>query len=300
MSSIKELWTDPKVRKVIYVFSFFSLLLIAFLAFQQNKIKKQLKLKVIFIEQKNMLRDELDDLIDEHDDLLDEYGHLNEQLYEKDSIIQQQIAEIRSLIRTKNDLSKARTKIKVLQEISRRYLANIDSFIIINETLTLVRDSVINVNKNINWKNYKLNKQNQRLVEKVNRGSVLEILDIDIKTVRYRNTGREVITRYAKKVQKVKICFTLAANQISDAGTKLIHMQLVSPFGEIIIGTDSLNVMVQDSLLNITTSAKFEYQNTEIEICFDWERIKKLESGNYLCNLIIEGMIAGKKEIKLR
>ena len=44
-----------------------------------------MKLKVQFIEQKNMLRDELDDIIDEHDDLLDEYGELNDKLYEKDS-----------------------------------------------------------------------------------------------------------------------------------------------------------------------------------------------------------------------
>ena len=42
-----------------------------------------MELKIQFIEQKNMLRDELDDLVDQHDDLLDEYGELNEHLHEK-------------------------------------------------------------------------------------------------------------------------------------------------------------------------------------------------------------------------
>ena len=65
-------------------------------------------LKIQFIEQKNILRDELDDLIDEHDDLLEEYGDLNDQLFQKDSLIQKQIAEIRNLIRTQNDLKEAR------------------------------------------------------------------------------------------------------------------------------------------------------------------------------------------------
>ena len=49
-------------------------------------------------------------MIDEHDDLLEEYGDLNDQLFQKDSLIQKQIAEIRNLIRTKNDLKEARVK----------------------------------------------------------------------------------------------------------------------------------------------------------------------------------------------
>ena len=54
-----------------------------------------MKLKVQYIEQKNMLRDELDDIIEEHDELLNEYSDLNEQLNDKDSIIQKQISEIK-------------------------------------------------------------------------------------------------------------------------------------------------------------------------------------------------------------
>ena len=69
--------------------------------FQKNKMEEQLKLKIQFVEQKNMLRDELDDIIDEHDELLDEYGDLNNQLYQKDSIIKKQILEIKNLIRKK-------------------------------------------------------------------------------------------------------------------------------------------------------------------------------------------------------
>ena len=59
-------------------------------------MEEQMELKIQFIEQKNMLRDELDDLIDEHDELLDEYGDLNNQLHDKDSIIQKQITDIRN------------------------------------------------------------------------------------------------------------------------------------------------------------------------------------------------------------
>ena len=263
-------------------------------------MQREMELKVQFIEQKNMLRDELDDLIDEHDNLLDEYGDLNNQLEDKDSIIQSQISEIRGLIRTKNDLKKAKEKIKILKSISARYLDNIDSLFLINEELILIKDSVIKVNKNINWKNYKLNKKNEELAEKVSKGSVLEFTDLDIKTKRYRNTGSEVVTRSAKKVQKIVFCFTVGANQISTAETKRVYMQLIHEETSLIKGIDSISSTLSDSIIDVTTFADFEYNNVASDFCFEWERVEKLESGNYLVKLIIEDRIVIQNNFKLR
>ena len=300
MNKLKELWAEPSSRKVIILFGVLVVIFIAVLSLQQNKMEQQMELKIQFIEQKNMLRDELDDLIDEHDDLLDEYGELNEHLHEKDSIIQHQIAEIRNLIRTKSDLKEAQQKIAALKDISKRYLANIDSLLVLNETLTIEKDSVIKENKNINWKNYKLNKQNEKLAEKVNKGSVLELLSIDVEAVRYRSTGREVTTRFAKKVQKIRVCFSVGANQISDAETKEVYLQIINERGMLISGLEEMNVEVNDSTFGCTSLAEFDYNNIEMESCFEWERIAQLERGTYLLNLIIEGRVLGQTELKLR
>ena len=300
MNKLKELWAVPSSRKVIILFGVLVVIFVAVLSLQQNKMEQQMELKIQFIEQKNMLRDELDDLIDEHDDLLDEYGELNEHLHEKDSIIQHQIAEIRNLIRTKSDLKEAQQKIAALKDISKRYLANIDSLLVLNEMLTIEKDSVIKENKNINWKNYKLNKQNEKLAEKVNKGSVLELLSIDVEAVRYRSTGREVTTRFAKKVQKIRVCFSVGANQISDAETKEVYLQIINERGMLISGLEEMNVEVNDSTFGCTSLAEFDYNNIEMENCFEWERIAQLERGTYLLNLIIEGRVLGQTELKLR
>ena len=300
MNKLKELWAVPSSRKAIILFGVLVVIFIAVLSLQQNKMEQQMELKIQFIEQKNMLRDELDDLIDEHDDLLDEYGELNEYLHEKDSIIQHQIAEIRNLIRTKSDLIEAQQKIAALKDISKRYLANIDSLLVLNETLTIEKDSVIKENKNINWKNYKLNKQNEKLAEKVNKGSVLELLSIDVEAVRYRSTGREVTTRFAKKVQKIRVCFSVGANQISDAETKKVYLQIINERGMLISALEEFIIEVNDSTFGYTSLAEFEYNNIEMENCFEWERIAQLERGTYLLNLIIEGRVLGQTELKLR
>ena len=287
-------------KKLIIIFLFLFFVLIGFFYFQKGKMQREMELKVQFIEQKNMLRDELDDLIDDHDNLLYEYGDLNNQLEDKDSVIQSQISEIRGLIRTKNDLKKAKEKIKILKSISKRYLDNIDSLFLINEELILIKDSVIKVNKNINWKNYKLNKKNEELAEKVSKGSVLEFTDLDIKTKRYRNTGSEVVTRSAKKVQKIVFCFTVGANQISTAETKRVYMQLIHEETSLIKGIDSISSTLSDSIIDVTTFADFEYNNVASDFCFEWERVAKLESGNYLVKLIIEDRIVIQNNFKLR
>jgi ElaB/YqjD/DUF883 family membrane-anchored ribosome-binding protein len=263
-------------------------------------MEQQMQLKVQFIEQKNMLRDDLDDLIDEHDDLLDEYGDLNEQLSEKDSVIQHQIAEIRNLIRTKSDLNEAKKKIVALKDISKRYLANIDSLLVLNEVLVLEKDSVVKVNKDINWKNYKLNKQNKKLEEKVSKGSVLEVFGVEVETIRYRSTGRELATKFAKKVQKIRTCFSISANLISDAEIKTIYLQIVDGDGELVLGTDTLITIVSDSSYICTSSAEFEYNNIEMTHCFEWERVQVLSPGMYRVNLIFEGSIAARTNLKLR
>ena len=300
INKIKELWLDLNYRKVIILFLGIVILLISSLFFQQNRMEQQMQLKVEFIEQKNMLRDELDDLIDEHDNLLDEYGDLNEQLYEKDSVIQHQISEIRNLIRNKSDLNEAKKKIVALKNISKRYLANIDSLLILNGVLVLEKDSVVKVNKDINWKNYKLNKQNKRLADKVTKGSVLELFDVEVKTIRYRNTGRELATKYAKKVQKIRACFSVSANKFSDAEIKTVYLQVLDGGGNLVLGVDTITTIIADSIYSCTSSAEFEYENIEMTHCFEWERVQVLLPGMYRFSLIIEGRIAAQTNLKLR
>lgn len=287
-------------KRWLYAFLVFMLFLVMFLIFEGINQKKQDAIRMQYIEEKNALRDDLDDLIDEHDSLLDEYGDLNNQLQDKDSIIQNQISEIRNLIRTKKDLNEARKKIVILQEIAKRYLSNIDSLLLINKNLTIEKDSVIQANKNINWKNYKLVKQNQKLAEKVSKGSVLEIFNVDIEALRYRRTGKEVSTRFAKKLQKIRICFTIGANQISESEEKIVFMQFIDSNGEIVKGEEDIQINLLDSISYCTTSFRFNYKNLEINNCFEWERVQQLQSGNYLIKLIIEGRIAAKQELRLR
>jgi hypothetical protein len=267
-------------------------------------MQEQLQLKIQFVEQKNMLRDELDDIIDEHDELLDEYGDLNSQLYKKDSVIQQQILEIKQLIRKKSktnlDLQEARSKIEALKTISKKYIANIDSLLVLNEQLVIQKDSVINVNKNINWKNYKLSKQNKELEEVVSKGSILKIDDIEVEAIKYKSTGKESSTKYAKKTQKIRICFNVSANPIALSEYKQAYIQILKDDDNILKGKEQIFTIIENEKTLCTAETEFDYKNIQMSHCLEWERLDILESGFYIVNIFIEGRKAAEKTFKLK
>lgn len=296
MQYFKSIFTYIKNNKLLVALFILILLLISSLFYQSESMKKQMDLKIQFIEQKNIIRDELDDLVDEHDELLEEYGDLNNQLFEKDSLIQNQIAEIKNLIRNKKDLKEARIKIENLKRISKRYLADIDSLFYINERLASEKDSVIKVNKNINWKNYTLNKKNIQLSDQVNKGSVLEVSNISVEALRFRVTGKEVPTRSAQKTQILRSCFNISANQIAKSGQKSLCIQYLNPRGEILNSTDSVNInQVQYSFTD-----SINYLNKDLEICIDFERNKMLIEGNYVLKVFIDDLFLAESKFNLR
>ena len=290
----------PK-RKGLYILLIIVVGLVVFLFLQEKKIKKQQAIKMQFIEEKNALRDDLDDLIDEHDNLLDQYGDLNIQLGERDSTIRSQISEIRNLIRTKEDLKIAKEKMEILRSISIRYLADIDSLYTINVQLHNENDSVIKINKNINWKNYKLNKENQELIDKVNKGSVLEVGDILVETLKYRNSGKEVETFKASKVINIRITFNIEYNPIAEKGPKTIYLRFLSSDKKLLVNTNrTQNFVTEQGELKYSISKQFQYENKELPFSIDFKRRNPLKEGEYIAEVYIDGFLAGISKFYLK
>ena len=263
-------------------------------------MQQEMDLKVQFIEQKNMLRNQLDDIVDEHEDLLNEYGELNQDLQQKDSVIRQQVLEINSLLETKKDLKQAIKKIEVLKTISKKYIATIDSLVNVNKRLRSEKDSVITVNKNINWKNYKLNKQNEKLAETVSKGSVLEFERLEVFPIKRKITGKEAVTKQAKKTQKIQICFSVLGNSIAESGLKKAYIQIVSQDGSVLTGNIVIQTVIESDTVQVTSVTEFDYQNSTIDHCHEWERLNVLQEGYYLISVIINKKIVAQTTLKLK
>ena len=300
MKIIDEIKNSSRLKWLFVVFAFIIFLLVLSLFFQKEQMQKQMDIKIQFVEEKNQLRDELDDLIDEHDNLLEEYSGLGDQLQVQDSIIKQQISDIRGLLRKENDLKLAREKIDRLKEIAKRYIADIDSLLVLNQKLTKQKDSVIRVNKDINWKNYKLNKQNIELEKKVSEGSILEISDLNVTTFRYRKSGRLVETSSAKKTQIIQVCFLVLQNTIAKKEIKNYYLQIIDPNSNVISSNDTIKYGVDSTTFLFTKKDSLFYDNSEQSICLDWQRINILQEGIYKVHLYVDERLSAKTAFRLK
>jgi len=314
MKFINSILKAEKTTKILVsatVIILFSIVAIIFLLSKNSEIKKEAekselisKQKLNVLEQKEILNRQFYDLIDEHNALLQEYEGLNNEMDSKDSIIQNQINEIKELLQNQKflnkDLQNAKNKIAELQKIAKRYQIRIVELTDSLSSLTIINDSVIKVNKTINWKNYTLNKENQKLSDKISKGSALELINVSVTAYRTRRSG-EKKTERAKKVQFIETCFEVTANKISDAGIKTIYMQIISPSGEIFgENRDAVMELNDQSLFYPTTSSSINYLNEQLAVCIRWQRINQLEKGLYEIKLVLDGNVVSQSTIKLK
>ena len=293
---------DKKSRKIILLLSILLVSIMIFVIIRENQYKENLETVIQYEEEKNSLRDNLDDLIDEHEILKDEYADLSSQLVDRDSTILAYADEIKQLLRTKGELSKARSKIERLKEISKRYVSSIDSLYTLTQTLQLENDSVKKAIRVIASRNKSLEKFNQDLSERVFTASVLRIDNIQVEGVYYRSSGREVTTNRAAKIQNLSICFDIIENKVTDSGLKEIYIRIIDPKGDILNVANKIQetIIENDSLVQYTTSYNFDYQNKKISVCHLWTRGNILISGIYYFEFIIDGNVIGVAKAKFR
>lgn len=290
----KTIFKDPKTKRIITALGIAVLLLLISLIWQSMQFEKQVALKTQFIEEKNALRDDLDDLIDEHEFLKDEHSELNEQLFEKDSLINAYAADIKKLLRSENQLNEAKRKITRLKEISRKYISAIDSLLTMNATLVIENDSVKKANSIISSRNKKLEKTNQQLVDRVSVASVLKAENIDVEGLYYRASGREVASSRANKIQNFRICLSILENKVAEAGVKELFIRIIAPDGNVLnVANQIQELKLPDTILQYSFAHSFEYENQHITDCILWTRGNVLSAGDYRFELIVDNELIG-------
>ena len=294
--------TDNKARKIIYLLVFSLVILILFLVIRESQHQQKIETVIQYEQEKNTLRDNLDDLIDEHELLKDEYSELSEQLSQRDSTIMAYADEIKQLIRTKGQLQQAKQKIKRLKQISMKYVSAIDSLLVLNQKLQFENDSVRRANKLIERRNLTLEKDNQKLSERVFTASMLRLENIEIDGVYYRSSGREVITSRASKIQNISICFDVVENKVAESGKKTIYIRMVDPDGDVLTVANKIQELSisKDSLLQYTVEIEFDYENESLNHCQLWTRGNVLKRGLYSFEFIQENQLIGSVSRKFR
>lgn len=255
------------------------------------------------------LSTERDKLNSELEEMLAQYDSVSTDNVEMQAHIAEQRAEIEKLLKEaekhKDDayiIYKLRKEANQLREIMKDYLVTIDSLNTLNKSLVEQKEQVQQQLNNQKTENKELNKENEELAKKVEIGSKLKVVDLMSVGQRVKNSTVHRETDRAKRVDKIKTCFTIDRNEVTKPGKKDIYLRIVGPDGEVLAYEQSDKYMFTYDGKEGLYSRKEEilYENEELDMCLYWDVLEEPKEGKYIVEIYAEDYMMGTTSFELK
>ena len=205
------------------------------LAHKNSNIKNDLKdLEAEKELQRQDFQAEVDSLMKVHNELKESYGELSQELSEKDSIIQADAIEIKKLLDSQWDYYRIKKKVASLQEISQKYVRQMDSLYTVNRELVAENERIREEYQAEKRHNTNLTRQNDELTGKVNLASTIKIHGLTANAVRFKGNSKEAVTDRANRAERIMVSFTMAQNELVEVGAKTFYLRIADPTKSVI------------------------------------------------------------------
>ena len=257
-------------------------------------------------EQRVELQSELDSLLVEHERVKQVYGQLSDSLSVKDSVIRANAVEIKRLLDTEWEYYKVKKKLSQLQLIAQGYVRQMDSLYRVNSALTEENIAIRKDLKDLRQEKEEIEKDREQLSEKVEIAAILKAVNMEATGLRMRTGGeKEVPTDKVQRVDQVRVCFTVAENEIASPGTKEIYIRIARPDQEILVKSrmDDYSFEYQGERLQYSIMHTIEYNNAPVELCLYWKKEytnQEMQPGLYHVDIFCENAIIGHTTFTLR
>ena len=187
------------------------------------------------------------------------------------------------------DLIAARDRIIVLLDSVKDYKANIsiitrykaqvrglkneraqlfkraDSLLVVTERLAIERDSTTAVlNKTIKAVD-SVTTANTQMSKSLEKGALIGITNLDASAIIVRKGGKIKETKRASRADKIRVCYTIAPNNLAQAGDRVLYVQVINPDNNII--GDKSNITFGQNLLTFSKSISVFYENQALDVC---------------------------------
>jgi predicted nucleic acid-binding Zn-ribbon protein len=142
---------------------------------------------------------------------------------------------------------------------------------------------------------YNVTVQNRELSDKVTIAAALRVVNLQVNALNSRGKERDGGEYKARRVDKIKVGFKLAENQLTKRDEKEIFMRLVDPNGNVIsdMATGSGVFSFAGKETVYTTKQKVMYTNNGQNVEFVYQRGTNYEKGTYNIELYSESFRIG-------
>ena len=246
-----------------------ALVFVIVLALKNSAIKNDLSdLEAEKELQRQDFQAEVDSLMKVHNELKESYGELSQELAEKDSIIQADAVEIKRLLDSQWDYYRIKKKVASLQEISQRYVRQMDSLYTVNRELVAENERIREEYQAEKRHNTSLTRQNDELTGKVNLASTIKIHGLTANGVRFKGNSKEAVTDRANRAERIMVSFTMAQNELVEVGAKTFYLRIADPSKTVISkgSGDEYSFTSNGESLQYTEKVRVNYDGKESNV----------------------------------
>ncbi|NRD23473.1 chromosome partitioning protein ParA [Winogradskyella litoriviva] len=270
-------------------------------AFFTSKLynEKQENEKLLVSEKQQVMTD-LSNLAKDYDEAIAESEVKNQDLIAARERIQGLMDSLKISQNSVNSLWRYKKKYQALEEEMEILLTENDRLKVENEYLATSLDSTQVQLAERTMFTDSLLVQNTQLSTVVKDAAALQTVGLVGMGVIERSSGKQIPTERAGRSDKLKVCFTVAKNMLTEAGDKELYVQVIDPLNNVLGSNDQINF--DDQVLNYSLISRFNYENRNLNICeyIDELEDSKFEKGRYKVNVFNDKALISSSEFTLK
>ncbi|WPY98498.1 hypothetical protein [Christiangramia sp. OXR-203] len=221
--------------------------------------------KEILQKEKTVIEDELNELIIKYDEAIDENEVMDQDLVNARDRITRLLDSVKDNEANLVMISRYRREIGNLKAEKDRLFRVVDSLSAQNQQLSTSLDSTSVALQERTRFSDSLRNTNQSLSTKVDKASRLKITGLKGEGVIVRNSGKLVENDRTGRIDQIRTCFTLTANDLADTGEKTMYVQVYNPENELV--GDQIVVQHEGGAMVYSASSKVFYEKDELDVC---------------------------------
>lgn len=269
---------------------------------EKNKAANEIIVKEQVIVERDNVKGELLQLQKDYANLQTNDKALQAEIDAKKAEIEQLLQDAEKHKGDTYIISKLKKESETLRQIMRGYVRTIDSLGTLNKTLIVEKDNVLKELDSEKGKTTTLNKEKDDLKATIQKGSILSCFNIVAKGVKFKSGGKkESETSKASRAEKIKVSFSLGENKIAKSGEKTVFIRVVTPDGKEMAKNydDNYRFSFDKSSGYFAGKQALNYANTEISGVTYCEGKDAFVPGNYIIEVVCDGVIIGNTSLRL-
>ena len=189
-------------------------------------------------------------------------------------------------------IAELKEELASVRKITKYYIAQVVSLNRVSEVMKKenieVREKMSIATKTIDT----LMLQKDKLSQTVRIASQLEAKNIVVDLL--NDKGRK--TKYVRKVDNIRVSFSISKNITASVGNKYIYLRIATPDGQVLVKNDANKFLFEDNEIAYSSKKEIEYSGEELQCIIYYKVTETLIEGNYRADLFVDGHLIGTEE----